>query len=94
MIKHHPNLKLLQSFSAGELPASLSAAISIHVDMCPVCQEKVTELTEQFAENCFDQDMVEVNDLNVDSSPMLALMTLSKGFLTPWKKCKFKFQDG
>ncbi|QDP02143.1 ChrR family anti-sigma-E factor [Thalassotalea sp. PS06] len=74
MIKHHPNLKLLQSFSAGELPASLSAAISIHVDMCPVCQAKVTDLTEQFAENCFDQDVFDGNDINVDPSPMLALI--------------------
>ncbi|WP_394176949.1 ChrR family anti-sigma-E factor [Thalassotalea litorea] len=55
MIKHHPTTNLLQSFSAGELPASLSAAISIHVDMCPVCQQQVGELTEQYAEQSFDQ---------------------------------------
>ena len=38
MIKHHPTFELLRSFVDGDLPASLSAGIAIHADMCPKCQ--------------------------------------------------------
>ncbi|WP_440873901.1 ChrR family anti-sigma-E factor [Thalassotalea sp. PLHSN55] len=55
MIKHHPKLALIQSFVDGELPASLSAGIAIHADMCPVCQEKIAQLTEQMASASFEQ---------------------------------------
>lgn len=78
MIKHHPNSNLLTSFSAGELPASLSAAISIHVEMCPVCQRQVQSLTEQFAEQSFesDPDGIEIEAVELtDSMPdMLAII--------------------
>ena len=33
MVKHHPTFELLQAYVAGDLPASLSAAIAIHADM-------------------------------------------------------------
>lgn len=49
MIKHHPKNELLQTFAKGELPASLSVAIAIHTDMCPLCQEKIAEITYQQA---------------------------------------------
>lgn len=44
MIKHHPSETLLTQYCAATLPASLSLAVSIHVDMCPVCQAKVEKL--------------------------------------------------
>lgn len=53
MIKYHPNAELLDQFVSGELPASLSAAISIHLDHCPHCQAKVDELTDEAAKQCF-----------------------------------------
>jgi len=54
MIKHHPTDELLKVFVDGELPASLSAAISIHTDMCPICQNKVAQLTEFQASHSFE----------------------------------------
>jgi len=78
MIKHHPKFELLQSFVNGELPASLSAGIAIHADMCSGCQEKISELTEQlsyasFEEAYLDNPMVEeagtlhnADDVNFD----------------------------
>jgi putative transcriptional regulator len=67
MIKHHPKFELIQSFVNGDLPASLSAAISIHASMCPVCQQKISLLTDQVAELNFDESysniVVPNNDL-------------------------------
>ena len=58
MIKHHPKLSLLKSFVDGDLPASLAAGIAIHADMCPICQQKISQLTEQVAEASFEQDIL------------------------------------
>ena len=55
MIKHHPKFELIQSFVNGDLPASLSAAIAIHADMCPQCQKHIAQLTEQVAEASFEE---------------------------------------
>lgn len=54
MIKHHPTIELLQSYVNGDLPASLSAGISIHAEMCPKCQHTISQLTEQIAERSFE----------------------------------------
>jgi putative transcriptional regulator len=62
MIKHHPKLELLQSFVRGDLPASLSIGITLHADMCPICQEKIIHLTEQLAEQCFEEPIVYLDD--------------------------------
>jgi putative transcriptional regulator len=79
MIKHHPKFELLQNFVNGDLPASLSAGIAIHADMCAQCQEKINQLTEQVAEASFEQnflhkfvvddedDMAELAELDFDS---------------------------
>ena len=61
------------SFVKGDLPASLSAGITIHAGMCPVCQEQIFQLTEQMAEVSFEEDHLDkyiVDDdkkLNVSS---------------------------
>lgn len=55
MIKHHPTFELLKAFVNGELPASLSAGVAIHIDMCPKCQQQVAQLTEQAAESSFEE---------------------------------------
>lgn len=55
MIKHHPKFELLQSFVNGDLPASISAGIAIHADMCSVCQEKISQLTEQLSYASFEE---------------------------------------
>lgn len=53
MIKHHPTSDLLTAFVHGELPASVSAAIAIHTDMCPCCQEQIQQLNETAADLSF-----------------------------------------
>jgi len=55
MIKHHPSQELLASFSKGDLPSSLSAAIAIHADMCPICQKAISALEQQEANLSFEQ---------------------------------------
>lgn len=56
MIKHHPKLELLESYVAGELPASVCVMIAAHLEMCPKCQQQITELTAKAAVNCFETD--------------------------------------
>jgi len=55
MIKHHPTFELIQAFVDGDLPASLSAGVAIHADMCSQCQQKIAQLTEQIAESSFEE---------------------------------------
>lgn len=70
MIKHHPKFELLQSFVNGELPASLSAAIAMHADMCPKCQSHIAALTEQIAEASFETESLdgEIYSESIDNS--------------------------
>jgi len=80
MIKHHPKFELIQAFVNGDLPASLSAGIAIHAEMCPVCQQTIDHITEQiaaasFEEECLDTFIRDNNEplqntsvLNVDDS--------------------------
>jgi putative transcriptional regulator len=55
MIKHHPKFELIQSFVKGDLPASLSAGIAIHAELCPECQQKIAQLTDQLADVSFEE---------------------------------------
>lgn len=50
MIKYHPNDEILAQFVSGKLPAAINVAISIHIEMCECCQEKVSHLTKLAAE--------------------------------------------
>ncbi|WP_159821864.1 ChrR family anti-sigma-E factor [Colwellia sp. 20A7] len=84
MIKHHPKFELIQSFVNGELPASLSAGIAIHAEMCPKCQHQIAQLTDQVAEVNFEddyQDNLSVEDLNMDQ--MIAAITESDDIFLP-----------
>ena len=56
MIKHHPKLELIQAYVNGDLPASLSMGISMHAEMCPACQQKIVQLTEQAAAFSFEDE--------------------------------------
>lgn len=67
MINFHPNSELLSTFTKGELPASLSAAIAIHTDMCPTCQQRISALTEQSAEFEFEQPSFDLGNLDIDT---------------------------
>lgn len=55
MINHHPKFELLQCFVKGELPASLSAGVAIHLDKCSECQQKIAQLTEQLSYASFEE---------------------------------------
>lgn len=55
MIKHHPKFELIQSFVNGDLPASLSAGIAIHADMCSECNQQIAQLTEQLSYASFEE---------------------------------------
>ena len=74
MIKHHPTFELLKSFVDGDLPASLSAGIAIHADMCPICQRQIAQLTEQVAEANFEFEEAYLDRFIVDSSEDIADM--------------------
>lgn len=58
MIKHHPKFELIQSFVQGDLPASLSAGIAIHAELCAVCREKINQLTDQVADVSFEDTLL------------------------------------
>jgi putative transcriptional regulator len=56
MIKHHPTQDILQQFAAGDLSASLSIAVAIHVEMCPECQKQIASMTAKQADSCLRDD--------------------------------------
>ena len=66
MIKHHPSQELLASYVEASLPVSLSAAIAMHVEMCPECAAKVATLTDQQAENCFESSVIKNEEATTD----------------------------
>jgi putative transcriptional regulator len=80
MIKHHPKFELIQQFVKGELPASISAGISMHAEMCPECMQKITELTEQVAEISFDDSLSSQFKLSNESVQSKSLKTDEDGF--------------
>ncbi|MBE0366133.1 putative transcriptional regulator [Pseudoalteromonas ulvae UL12] len=74
MITFHPEHDLLCQFVAAELPASLSAAISMHAELCPKCAKEIEQLTflasEQFSQVDTQEDtsisQTDYSDLNID----------------------------
>ena len=68
MIKHHPKFVLIQSYVNGDLPASLSIAITIHAEMCHICQQKIADLTEHIAQNSFQKVSDQVSSTNLQTS--------------------------
>lgn len=79
MIKHHPNTELLSAHVKGQLPASLSAAITMHNELCPQCARTVNNMTEEQAELSFEQSTTQTKsdiDYNeIDIEQMIAAIT-------------------
>lgn len=78
MIKHHPSDALLAQYCNASLPASISVAVAIHVDMCPCCQSKVKTIEAQNARAIFSQTDVLVDDeidLTNDAMSLLNAIT-------------------
>jgi len=67
MIKHHPSETLLTQYCSASLSASLSLAVSIHVDMCPVCQAKVAKIEASNAEQVFSDSIEQSQPLEMTS---------------------------
>ena len=76
MIKYHPQQELLSLHIKGELPLSMSLAISAHADLCGICQHKLNLMTASESADVFDNH-VEPNisvDLDSQMSCLLAQM--------------------
>jgi putative transcriptional regulator len=72
MIKFHPNQTMLSAYSAGELPLSLSIAISAHIELCDKCAQQAIQIEEGLSQGIWQNDMLE----NADFGDMLqAIMT-------------------
>lgn len=53
MIKSHPSESYLYRFVAGDLSPALSLVVATHVDMCPHCQNHVTDIEEHLCQKQF-----------------------------------------
>ena len=76
MIKYHPQQELLSLHIKGELPLSMSLAISAHAELCGICQHKINLMTASESADVFDNH-VEPNisvDLDSQMSCLLAQM--------------------
>ena len=86
MIKHHPTFELIKSFVNGDLPASISAAVAIHADICPKCQQQIAQLTEQVAEQSFEETFLDrfiVDDADVvNELREIDFEAMAKGIMT------------
>ncbi|WP_405597900.1 MULTISPECIES: ChrR family anti-sigma-E factor [unclassified Pseudoalteromonas] len=68
MIKHHPSETLLTEYCSASLSASLSLAVSIHVDMCPVCQAKVAKIEASNANELFSEQPTQFEKSHTEQS--------------------------
>lgn len=66
MINYHPDQHLLSLHAKGELPLSMSIAISAHAELCPHCQQQLDQMTialsEQQFESAVKNQSVDTND--------------------------------
>ena len=73
MINHHPDENLLIEYSSGSLAWALSLSVCAHIQLCPQCRQKTTNLnkvggallnisaTESCAPNTFDNLMQRIH---------------------------------
>jgi len=59
MIKFHPNKQMLAAFSAGELPLSLSIAMSAHIELCDECAAKAVKIEAQLSHDTWQDTVLE-----------------------------------
>lgn len=67
MIKFHPTQQLLKAFSSGELPLSLSIAVSAHIELCEECARQVVKVEDKLSKKAWKDDHLE----NADFGDML-----------------------
>ncbi len=68
MITHHPSHELLSSFVEGTLPASLSAAIAVHSELCEICAKNIKHMTESSANDVFLHEESVYSDIKPNPS--------------------------
>lgn len=71
MITHHPSYELLNAYVEGNLPASVSAAISIHSELCEVCAKNIKRMTESSANDVFLHEENIYSDIKPQASSAL-----------------------
>lgn len=55
MIKFHPSKAMLNEHLAGQLPLSLTVAVSAHIEMCGQCKEVAQELESQQSDRLWQE---------------------------------------
>lgn len=55
MINYHPDQHLLSLHAKGELPLSMSIAISAHAELCQHCRQQLDQMTIALSEQEFEQ---------------------------------------
>ncbi|WP_144208712.1 ChrR family anti-sigma-E factor [Shewanella donghaensis] len=73
MINYHPNQELLTLHAQGELPLSLSIAISAHCELCSHCADKIEKLTLSASKASFNAESLsetiapQMSDVEMDA---------------------------
>lgn len=75
MINYHPNEQLLLLHIKGELPLSMSLAISAHAELCHICHKSLSLLTKEQTVEVFNTDSFS-NDSTADIDMALLLEKL------------------
>lgn len=74
-ITYHPSDELLRSHANGELPESLSVAVSLHCELCSECKNKVEAISQELAKMTWQSNSqtmcTESNEPTVDYTTML-----------------------
>jgi putative transcriptional regulator len=93
MIKHHPTEQMMQQYVQGLLPASLSVAISAHVELCECCANKVSALELQNSKSLFVDDTT--IDFDDDMSDLISMITSDDilNDVKPYISSKFSHQN-
>ncbi|MGX9461455.1 ChrR family anti-sigma-E factor [Shewanella sp. A14] len=73
MINYHPDQHLLSLHAKGELPLSMSIAISAHAEFCSHCQQQLQQMTIALSEQQFNSHST-TNIVNTDTSQLDALL--------------------
>ncbi|UJF20653.1 ChrR family anti-sigma-E factor [Shewanella sp. OMA3-2] len=75
MINYHPNQQLLLLHIKGELPLSMSLAISAHAELCDICHKSLSLLTKQQTIAVFsDKNITTGSTADIDMALLLEKM--------------------
>ncbi|PKG72656.1 hypothetical protein CXF86_22255 [Shewanella sp. GutCb] len=81
MINYHPNDDMLLEHAKGCLNLAMTTALSAHCELCSICQEKLTTMTQQHAHIALIEEDAAADELetSIDLDDMLNSIML----LTP-----------